>query len=336
MPFADRADAGRQLARRLNAYARRHDVVVLALPRGGVPVAFEVARELGAPLDVFVVRKLGVPGHPELAMGAIASGGVRVLSEDLIDELGIPRTAVEQVSVRERLELERREILYRGSRTLPPIEQRTVILIDDGVATGASMEAAVAAMRQLRPAAVVVASPVGAIESCARLRSVADAVVCIETPEPFQAVGLWYRHFDQTTDHEVIDLLRQSSTFAAPPGSSPSTLPRQPAVSAVELIRSRGQRLSGDARDYDTLIESIGTAQFVLIGEATHGTHEFYRERAFITERLIAEKGFAAVAVEADWPDACRVNRYVRGLSTDATAAAALGDFGRFPTWMWR
>src|SRR5438552_6252234 len=151
MRFHDRADAGWKLASRRTSFANRHDVVVLALPRGGVPVAFEVARELGAPLDVFIVRKLGVPGHPELAMGAIASGGVRVLSEDLIDELGIPRTAVEQVSVRERLELERREALYRGNRTLPPIQHRTVILIDDGVATGASMEAADAAMRQLRP-----------------------------------------------------------------------------------------------------------------------------------------------------------------------------------------
>ena len=219
MPFADRADAGRQLAQRLTTYAHRHDVVVLALPRGGVPVGFQVARALGVPLDVFVVRKLGVPGHPELAMGAIASGGVRVLSEDLIDELGIPCTAVEQVSVRERQELERREVLYRGNRTLPPIQHRTVILVDDGVATGASMEAAVAAMRQLRPAAVVVAFPVGAIESCARLRRVADAVVCIETPEPFQAVGLWYRHFDQTTDHEVIELLRQSSASPGSPAS---------------------------------------------------------------------------------------------------------------------
>src|SRR5438046_812789 len=153
MRFKDRIEAGRQLANALTEYANRHDVVVLALPRGGVPVGFEVAQALHAPLDVFLVRKLGVPGHPELAMGAIASGGVRVLSEDLIAQLGIPRTAVEQVAVRERLELERREVLYRGNRTLPPIQHRTVILIDDGVATGASMEAAVAAMRQLRPAA---------------------------------------------------------------------------------------------------------------------------------------------------------------------------------------
>jgi erythromycin esterase-like protein/predicted phosphoribosyltransferase len=336
MPFADRADAGRQLAGRLNAYAHRQDVVVLALPRGGVPVGFEVARELHAPLDVFVVRKLGVPGHPELAMGAIASGGVRVLSEDLIDELGIPRSAVEQVSVRERLELERREQLYRGNRTLPFLGQHTVILVDDGLATGASMEAAVAAVRQLQPSAVVVAAPVGAAESCARLRRVADAVVCPETPDPFHAVGAWYRRFDQTTDEEVIGLLRQSSAFPASPVRSESPSPQKAAGAPADIIRSRAQRLRGDTHDYDALLDAIGGAHFVLIGEATHGTHEFYRERAFITERLIAEKGFAAVAVEADWPDAYRVNRYVRGLSDDASAVEALGDFGRFPTWMWR
>jgi erythromycin esterase-like protein/predicted phosphoribosyltransferase len=336
MLFADRADAGRQLAGRLNAYAQRHDVIVLALPRGGVPVGFEVARELRAPLDVFVVRKLGVPGHPELAMGAIASGGVRVLSEDLIDELGIPHSAVEQASVRERLELERRDQLYRGHRALPSLQQRTVILVDDGLATGASMEAAVAAVRQLQPSAVVVATPVGAAESCARLQRVADAVVCAETPEPFHAVGLWYRHFDQTTDEEVIELLRQSSAFPASPVGNESPSPGKGAGAPAEIVRSRAQRLSGDTHDYDALLDAIGGARFVLIGEATHGTHEFYRERAFITERLIAEKGFAAVAVEADWPDAYRVNRYVRGLSDDASAIEALGDFGRFPTWMWR
>src|SRR5436190_5116997 len=336
MPFADRADARRQLARRLGAYAHRPDVVVLALSRGGVPVAFEVARDLQASLDVFVVRKLGVPGHPELAMGAIASGDVRVLSEDLIDELGIPRSAIEQVSVRERLELERREAAYRGQRPMPPLEQRTVILVDDGVATGASMEAAVAAVRQLRPAAVVVASPVGSVESCARLRRVADDVVCAETPEPFQAVGLWYQHFDQTSDDEVVAILQQASAFPRTSATAAPDTSQTSAATPAEAVRTRAWRLSGGARDYDALIDSIGDARFVLLGEATHGTHEFYRERAFITERLIAEKGFTAVAVEADWPDAYRVNRYVRGASGDSSAVEALGDFGGFPIWKWR
>lgn len=214
MLFRDRIDAGRQLATRLAPYANRHDVVALALPRGGVPVAFEVARALNAPLDVFLVRKLGVPGHPELAMGAIASGGVRVLSEDLISELGIPRAAIEQAAVRERLELERRDRLYRGDRRPPMLRDRAVILIDDGLATGATMEAAIAAVKQHAPSRVVVAAPVGAAETCLRLRKLTDDLVCVETPEPFQAVGLWYEKFDQTSDEEVIELLRRASPTA--------------------------------------------------------------------------------------------------------------------------
>src|SRR6266850_2366943 len=342
-PFRDRTEAGRVLAEKLKTYADRPDVVVLALPRGGVPVAYEVARKLNAPLDVFLVRKLGVPGHPELAMGAIASGGVRVLSEDLIAQLGIPRTAVEQVAVRERLELERRDRLYRGDRQLPQLRDRTVILVDDGLATGATMEAAIEAVRVYQPAHVVVAAPVCAKDSAERLQRIADEVVCAQTPEPFQAVGLWYDQFDQTTDDEVIALLRQGSAFAREPASSggadrPGRRGPAPesAPTSVESIRTRAQVLNGDARDYDALINAIGDARLVLIGEATHGTHEFYQERAVITDRLITEKGFTAVAVEADWPDAYRVNRYVRGMSDDRDSVEALGDFGRFPTWMWR
>lgn len=214
MRFLNRFDAGRQLATHLNALAQRNDVVVLALPRGGVPVASEVARELNAPLDVFLVRKLGVPGHPELAMGAIASGGVRVLSDDLIDQLGIPRAEVDRVSVRERLELERRDRLYRGDRSLPELRGRTVILVDDGLATGATMEAAIVAIGQFQPAQVVVAVPVGAADACHRLKEIADEVVCASTPEPFRAVGLWYQHFDQTSDEEVISLLRHGRATA--------------------------------------------------------------------------------------------------------------------------
>lgn len=332
MRYMNRSDAGRRLASRLAGYANRHDVVVLALPRGGMPVAYEVARELGAPLDVFLVRKLGVPGHPELAMGAIATGGVRVLSEDIIDQLGIPRTAVEQVATREHLELDRRDRLYRGDRRLPMLRDRTAILVDDGLATGATMEAAIVAVRQYQPARVVVAAPVGARETCARLAQVADEVVCAETPEPFQAVGLWYERFDQTSDEEVIELLRTSSRWG--PASASAT--RDATGSSVDVIRERAQRLSGAGSDYDALVAAVGDARVVLIGEGSHGTHEFYAERALITERLIAEKGFNAVAVEADWPDAYRVNRYVRGASDDHDSMEALGDFGRFPTWMWR
>lgn len=205
--FHNRADAGQQLAGHLLEYANRGDVTVLALPRGGVPVAREVSARLAAPLDVLVVRKLGVPGHPELAMGAIATGGLLVVSDDLIRDLGIPRAIVEQVAVRERVELERREAMYRGGRQPVAIQDRTVILVDDGLATGASMRAAILAARQQRPAAVVVAAPVGAPESCEDLRQVADRVVCPLTPEPFSAVGLWYEDFSQVTDEEVRRLL---------------------------------------------------------------------------------------------------------------------------------
>ena len=207
MLFSDRSDAGRQLARKLSAYAGRSDVIVLALPRGGVPVAAEVARELGVPFDLFLVRKLGVPSPPELAMGAIAEGGVEVLSEDLIRDIGIPQSAVRQVAVRERMELDRRNMLYREGRPRPVVQDRTVIVVDDGLATGSSMQAAVLALRQLKPAKIVVAVPVGAPDTCERLRGIADEVVCASTPEPFQAVGLWYRQFAQTSDEEVRRLL---------------------------------------------------------------------------------------------------------------------------------
>jgi putative phosphoribosyl transferase len=205
MVFTDRADAGCHLARLLSAYTGRTDVVVLALPRGGVPVGAEVARELGASFDLFLVRKLGVPAHPELAMGAIAEGGVEVLNDDLIREAGIPHAVVEQVAVRERLELDRRNALYRQGRPRVVIRGTHVIVVDDGLATGSSMQAAVIALRRLEPARIVVAVPVGARETCDRLRQVADEVVCVSTPEPFHAVGLWYKQFVQTTDDEVRD-----------------------------------------------------------------------------------------------------------------------------------
>jgi len=203
MRFLNREDAGRRLATHLTRYAGRSDVIVLGLPRGGVPVAGEVAQRLQAPLDVFLVRKLDVPGHSELAMGAIAEGGVEVLSDDLIREFGIPQRVVQQVAVRERMELDRRDAQYRSGRTLPSVRGHIVILVDDGLATGSTMQAAVTALRRLEPARVVVAAPVGARDTCARMKLFADEVVCVEMPEPFQAVGLWYDQFAQTTDEEV-------------------------------------------------------------------------------------------------------------------------------------
>lgn len=207
MRFHDRSDAGRRLAAELRRFAGRGDVLVLGLARGGVPVAFEVARVLGAPLDVLVVRKLGVPGHEELAMGAIASGGVRVVSQDLIRRLGISAAEVDHVAQVEARELERRERQYRGDRPLPSVAGKTVILVDDGLATGSTMRAAVEGLRPRRPDRIVVAAPVAAHETCEALRHVADEVVCALTPEPFYAVGAWYEDFSQTTDEEVHDLL---------------------------------------------------------------------------------------------------------------------------------
>ena len=209
--YRDRHDAGRQLGLELKRrLGTLDDVIVLALPRGGVPVAFHVAEQLGAPLDLFIVRKLGVPGHEELAMGAIASGGVRVMNESVMRQLRIPESMVDAVAQRELAELQRRERAYRGDR--PPLDVRgkSVILVDDGLATGSTMRAAVQALKKMQPHAIVVAVPVAARETCAALRREVDDVVCLRTPEPFDAVGLWYEDFSQTTDDEVHELLERA------------------------------------------------------------------------------------------------------------------------------
>jgi predicted phosphoribosyltransferase len=213
--FRDRHDAGLKLAKRLRNYAGRDDTVVLALPRGGVPVAAEVASALGAPLDVFVVRKLGVPWHRELAMGAIASGGVRVRNEDVIRSLSISNDIFNAVVEEESLELERREAAYRDGRPRPEVRGKVVILVDDGLATGSTMRAAVEAVRRLGPARVVVAVPVGAADTCRELGELADEVVCAATPEPFFGVGSWYDDFSQTSDEEVRELLSHDHEASA-------------------------------------------------------------------------------------------------------------------------
>jgi len=209
--FTDRRHAGRVLASRLTKYAGRGDVIVLALPRGGVPVAYEVAVALGAPMDVFLVRKLGTPGHRELAMGAIASGGVRVVNEDVVQWYGISEAAIDRIAREEQEELERRERAYRDDRPAPDLTNRIVVLIDDGLATGSTMRAAVQAVRARRPARVVIAVPVGAPQTCAELAVSADEVICARMPEPFSAVGQWYLNFEQTDDAEVRELLQKSS-----------------------------------------------------------------------------------------------------------------------------
>ena len=343
MPFRDRRDAGRQLVARLRRYANRSDILVLGLPRGGVPVAYEVAEALDAPLDVFLVRKLGVPGHEELAMGAIASGGVLVLNEEVVRDLRLPEAAIDAVAASERRELARRERLYRGALPSPDVAGKTVILVDDGLATGSTMRAAAEALRRQGPARIVAAVPVAARVVCEAFKDVVDETVCAVTPDPFYAVGLWYEDFAPTSDQEVVDILRgaQRRRPDGPAGDDAGNGARSGATasdapSLTEAVRSAARPLAGAATDYDDLLDLVGDARFVLLGEASHGTREFYRERAAITQRLVREKGFTAVAVEADWPAAYRVNRYVRGAGDDAGPVEALADFERFPRWMWR
>jgi len=213
--FEDRRQAGRVLGDVLATHLERDDVVVLALPRGGVPVGYEVARRLGAPLDVFVVRKLGMPGHEEYAIGAIASGGVQTVNDAFAHRFGITPETIAEIAARERRELERREHAYRADRPAHDVAGKIAILVDDGLATGATMRAAVLGLRQLRPARLIVAVPVAAAEACADLQNVADHVVCATTPEPFRAVGLWYQDFRQTTDEEVRALLAAASSQEA-------------------------------------------------------------------------------------------------------------------------
>ncbi len=334
LPLKDRHEAGRQLAAKLKDLRGRNDLVVLGLPRGGVPVAYEIAMALGAPLDVFIVRKLGVPGHEELAMGAIATGHVRVLNDEVVREARITPEVIDAVAATEGRELQRRERAYRGSRPEPAVRDRTVILVDDGLATGSTMRAAVEAMRKLGPRELIVAVPVAAESTCRTFRGDVDRIVCMETPEPFYAIGLWYEDFAPTTDEEVRSLLAQAvrktgiATLRPVGSGDGQTVP--------DKLARQIKPLTGAWHDYDHLLDLIGDARLVLIGEATHGTEEFYRERAVITRRLIEERGFDAVTAEADWPDAFRVDRYVRDRSDDHSADEALSDFQRFPQWMWR
>ena len=216
MLFQDRFEAGRLLASKLTHMANRPDVVVLALPRGGVPVGYEVAKALNAPLDVFVVRKLGVPGQEELAMGAIASGGVRVVNERLVQALGIPDEVVDAIAAEEERELQRREREYREGRSPVDVTGRSVILVDDGLATGSSMRVAAQALKAKNPTRIIVAVPVASPQTCEQFQSEVDQVICAVTPKPFWAVGQWYRDFSQTSDQEVRDLLRRAASLPMP------------------------------------------------------------------------------------------------------------------------
>lgn len=332
--FQNRRDAGRQLAELLARFSGEENLVILALPRGGVPIAAEIAKAIGKPFEVLIVRKLGVPGHEEVAMGAIASGGVKVLSDEMISMLGLSSAEVDAVVQRETGEITRREKNYRSGRPAPDVSGRTVIVVDDGIATGATVSAAIELLRHQGAAKIVIAVPVAPPATAERLREEADEVLTLIEPEPFVAVGQWYDDFSQTTDEEVRALLTKSVPGKESVGAK--TADFLAGKNVLQRIREQAKPLTGEAGDYDALLDMIGDSSVVLLGEASHGTHEFYRERAEITKRLIVEKGFTAVAVEADWPDAYRVNRYVRGEPGDIDSVDALGGFERFPGWMWR
>lgn len=325
--FRNRQEAGRVLAGLLAHYRRDPSVLVLGLARGGMPVAWEVAAALEVPLDAMVVRKLGAPGFEELAMGALASGGRVVLNDDIVRGLHITPEQLSQVAEREGRELARREAVYRDERPPLDVGGRTVILVDDGLATGASMMAAVEAVRAGEPAAIIVAVPAAAESTCRELGALVEDLVCATMPTPFRSVGESFWDFAQVDDGEVRRLLAAPTT-----GVRHGAAVRTPAeaISAVAIAAPQG------VPSREVLSELIGDARVVLIGEASHGTHEFYAARAEITKWLITERGFSGVAAEADWPDAYRVNRYVRGLGTDTTAEESLRGFERFPAWMWR
>jgi erythromycin esterase-like protein/predicted phosphoribosyltransferase len=326
--FRDRGEAGRVLANLLSAYRDQPGVVVLGLARGGIPVAWEVAAALHVPLDAFIVRKLGAPGHEEFAVGALASGGRVVVNDDVVRGLRITPQELRAIAEREGRELIRREATYRDGR--PPIDVagKTVILVDDGLATGASMFAAVQALREAEPAHIVIAVPAAPESTCRQFAGLVDDVVCASMPTPFLAVGESFWDFRQVTDEEVRRLLATPTIEAS--------IERPAARTPAEVIGRVAVDAPGGIPPRETLEELVGDARIVLIGESSHGTHEFYEARAAITKWLIEDKGFCAVAAEADWPDAYRVNRYVRGIGADTNADEALSGFERFPAWMWR
>jgi predicted phosphoribosyltransferase len=327
--FRDRREAGRELAHLLSAYRDRSDIVVLGLARGGIPVAWEVAAALRAPLDAFIVRKLGAPGHEEFALGALASGGRVVVNDDMVRALKVTPQQLRDVAEAEGRELVRRESAYREGRPPTDVAGKTVILVDDGVATGASMSAAVQAIRESEPARIVVAVPAAPESTCRELAGIVEDVVCATTPTPFLAVGESFWDFTQVSDDEVRQFLSMPTTgFVAVASHNERT--------QAELIGDAAVDAPGGMPPIEALEEIIGDARIVLIGEGSHGTQEFYAARTEITKWLIEEKGFCAIAAEADWPDAYRVNRYVQGMGDDHTAEQALRGFERFPAWMWR
>ena len=296
MPYRDRFAGGEALARLLSTYANRPDVLVLALPRGGVPVGYAVARALRAPLDVYLVRKLGVPGHEELAMGAIAGGGVEVLNPGVIEMLRVPRQVIDAVAAREEVALRQGERAYRDDRPPPDVAGKTVLLVDDGLATGASMRAAAAALRALGAGRSVVAVPVASRETCDELRSEVDEVVCALTPEPFRAVGLWYQDFAPVSDDEVRDLLRRAAQIPAPAGQGvDASTPAGRADPRLVHVLADGTELAGD------LTVPVGARGVVLFAHGSGSSRHSPRNRA-VAETL-QDGGFATLLLDLLTPE---------------------------------
>ena len=345
--FHDRRDAGRQLAARLAELSATGTVTVVALPRGGVPVGAELAEALGAPLEICLVRKLGAPGNPEFAMGAIAAGGVTVLHEETVRALGVDAAALARVTAAEAAELARREARYRRGRAPQSLAGRVVVVVDDGLATGATMQAALTAVRREAPASVVLAVPVAAADALRMVRAHADRCVALLIPEPFGSVGAWYDAFPDVEDLEVEQALTEAAERMARPADAAAADGTNGAASAavarggtrrlLQLVQGAVHRHDGTGDALAPLLARCATAEVVCLGEATHGTHEFYRLRQALTQRLITEHGFAAVAAEADWSSAHRLHRYVAGApDADRDAVEALAGFRHFPHWMWR
>ena len=336
--FTDRIDAGRRLGAHLVERAWG-DVVVLGLPRGGVPVAAEVAYALAAPLDVVIVRKLGVPSHPELAMGAIAEGGVRLLDTEIVRHARVTEAEIADVEAAERQTLEDRVRRLREGTPPVALEGRTAIVVDDGIATAATARAACAAARARGASRVVVAAPVCSPNALSRLQvhGAADEVVYLSSPRGFRAVGMHYDDFEPTTDDDVAAYLRRARRPREErPGRVLGALRGvdRDAQARAE-IRSGAMPLTRSS-DLDPIVEAARGRRVVCIGEASHGTHEYYVWRAELTKRLIEDDGFRFVAVEGDWPDCWRIDRWVRGLAhADLGATDVLTAFERWPTWMW-
>jgi erythromycin esterase-like protein/predicted phosphoribosyltransferase len=336
--FSNRSEAGKTLAKFMFKYKNNPDAIVIALPRGGVPVAFEIAKILNLPLDVLIVRKLGAPNNEELAIGAISINDIKVFSDEIIKNLDISYEFIKHKIKEETKELLRRNQIYRSDKTAIDLENKIVILVDDGIATGANMHAAIKVAKQQNPKKIIIAAPISSNSAYKFIKELVDEIICPYILRIFYGVGSAYDNFTQTSDHEVKALLQQASFFA-----QEKNLPQ---INKSKLLNSH-QLLIKEIKDNlidftkvfnpcDPILKLVNDAHFVLLGESTHGTDEFYHFRAKITKELICNYGFNAIAIEADWPDSYRINRYINGDKTILDAKDALEDFKRFPSWMWR